>query len=303
MNLGFKIPFLVFTAAFLVSSPGFSNERNPMMDGIYDFKMESLPKAEGSFDYVLPIKEIPGPLTSLDFTWSDLTQNITVSVSQSFDLKSWSPLALQAELQPNKRYVKLPLPSAPYLGLKIEKNPGNVTLTKLQAEYVAFGAPYFMQWKLTPGSLSSNAPRTYVFDLGEELPVERIEVLSPPSMGNGSLYGELFAADDAQGTNKHLLYSGIFHRLSQSKVGPIRPASGKLFATKRYWLLTLEDHVPNLGQEVPELRVGWVPSQYTGTTRDEGNIFKNWFQRFSWVQILGAALALSAMAFFLVRRR
>jgi hypothetical protein len=300
----------ILTMAFLfLSSMGLGAEKTPdpikNMSASYTLKINPVLNENKRFDYILPIKEVPGPVKALTLSWSGPEiQNFSVTVAQSHDLQSWSALAPQVAVSQDKKRIEFPMTSAPYLRLRIENGAtANLKIENVEAEYATFGAPADFHWKMISGVLSSPQSRTYVFDLGSSLPIERVEILSPDFLGNGNLSGELFAADNPEGDGKELQYSGLFHRLSQSKIGPMRPASGNRFAQKRYWILSLEDHSPNLANEVPILRVGWSSEVPDSPTTPERPTFKAWFQRFSWIQILGAALALSSMIFFMVRRR
>jgi hypothetical protein len=234
--------------------------------------------------YVIPSSDVTGSIRALTISWSGVEETflLPVTLEASDDLKNWRMIdndGLIAQLtlkqgtgMSRKDKLEFPATKAAYFRLRlqdVERIAPTISIDAATAFYVSGTKAAEREWTTVKGS--TVAPKTYAFDLGAPLPVDRLEVLLPE--GNRAFDSEISSNNRAEDP-KSPQYSGLLYRLKQSgrevSTGVLTPSSAYERTPQRYWYLEVKDDSSGFGNEALQLKAGWVPEKVVFVAEGKG---------------------------------
>jgi uncharacterized protein DUF3999 len=236
--------------------------------------------------YLLSTSEVSGPIRALTLAWSgqDETFLLPATLEASDDLKSWRTLVddgLIAQLTlkegsglSRKDKLEFPATKANYLRLKFqdaERIAPKLSLDSATASYVTGTKAAERAWTTVKGVALPNDPKSYVFDLGAPLPIDRFEVLLPE--GNHAFDAEITANNKPE-EDKNWQFSGLIYRLKQSghemSSGTLTSSNASSRTPQRYWYLEVKDDSAGFGGNTLSFKAGWVPEKVVFVAEGKG---------------------------------
>ncbi len=219
---------------------------------------------------------LSNPPSRLQLSWSggSTSQVLPVAVESSDDLMQWSPLASATLLRLNyaghqleRNSIELPLRHYKYLRLRWPSSAQHTTLTEVQAYLPRSTTRPVDQWLEIAGQRSQETKPVYEFDTQAQLPVGRIDLLL--SENNSLLEGVLLsrATKTAPWTRR---YSGLFYRLQEQGAELHNEPVSMSINSDRYWRLEVTSDPAGLGDQPPQLRLGWLPHELFFLARGTG---------------------------------
>jgi hypothetical protein len=213
------------------------------------------------------------------FTWewpsdaADFSLNVVLEASD--DLENWRTIAPYAPLARlrhagemfEQRAISIVPTRARYWRLGLAGQGELPPFTAVSATPIAGAVPVERQQAQAAGTTRAGEPGIYLFDLGAQLPVDRVELLLPDI--NTVAEVEVFARRDP-GHEWQDVTRGVVYRL-QSASGEL--TSSALPATaqpRRYWRVKVNPRGGGIGQGIPTLRAGWLADQLVFVTRGAG---------------------------------
>ncbi len=154
-------------------------------------------------------------------------------------------------------------------------------LFALTAEEFAFGYPLVTtvqvylprsttrpvdQWLEIAGQRSQETKPVYEFDTQAQLPVGRIDLLLAE---NNSLLEGVLLSSATKSAPWMRRYSGLFYRL-QEQGTELHNEPSMSINSDRYWRLEVTSDPAGLGDQPPQLRLGWLPHELFFLARGAG---------------------------------
>ena len=227
--------------------------------------------------YLVNAGALASPIDSLTFVWPDDAADFSVSATLevSDDLADWRPLAVRAPLARlrhggetfEQRRVSFATTRARFWRLSVGRGGELPPMTSVLASPVMGSAPVDRLHLEVPGASVAATPGVYRFDLGAQLPVDRLELLLPDI--NTVAQVEFFARRAVTDEWRAVARSAI-HRL-QTADGELTSTALSIAAEpRRYWQVVVDQRGGGIGQSIPHLRAGWLADQLVFVTRGAG---------------------------------
>lgn len=238
--------------------------------------------------YLLDASQVSSPIQSIRFDWVAPSETflLQATLEASNDLKSWRTIvddgvlaqfSLKNRGMTSKDVLVFPLVEAKYLRLRLSDQARIVPSFEINQAHVTFVTGQKSadrEWTVVKATPFPNDPKSFSFDLGAELPVDRVELLLPD--GNHAFQGEISsqAKIDDPAHPKTWRYSGLIYRLKEAgknvTSGVITPGDAASRTPQRYWSLTINDDSAGFGQDLPSLKAGWVPEKIVFVAQGKG---------------------------------
>jgi hypothetical protein len=227
--------------------------------------------------WLLDARALEVPVDSLTWEWaSDAADFSTrVQLEASDDLQNWRTMASAAPLARlrhagevfEQRTMTFPPVRANYWRLRATDGVPLPAFTAVRATPVANETPVERQRADASGSAQPGNPGDYRFDLGAQLPVERLELLLPDL--NTVAQVEVFSRRDPD-DEWQTVARGAVYRLQAAGgevVSPALPVDGR---PRRLWRVAVDERGGGIGRGIPTLRAEWLPDQLVFVTRGAG---------------------------------
>lgn len=228
--------------------------------------------------YFLNADGLDRAIDTLTFGWPDTAADFAVNVvlAASDDLVNWrvvvprAPLARlrQAGATFEQRSVPLPVTRSRYWRVSAEHNGDELPLiTSVDATLVLASVPPRRSQLEVGGTSLPQEPGLYEFDLGAQLPVDRV-ALALPDM-NTVAQVEFLARRTAV-HDWHLLTSTSVYRMQTTNGELLSPPVIVRVERARHWRIKVDQRGGGIGGDLPRLRAGWLPDRLVFVTRGEG---------------------------------
>jgi Protein of unknown function (DUF3999) len=231
--------------------------------------------------YLLDGSKVGPAIKELELQWSESVANYvgSVTLEASDDLATWRTLAKDAPVTRMKfgehlldqRRVKFA--PAPLIYLRIgwpglqDNETALPELTRVLAIPADASADVQRTWVTVTGQPVANAPGEYEFDIGAQIPIDRLRVELPQM--NTLVQAELLARGDTKQAWQSLARATVY-RITQN---------GRVFDSddlqinrdgRRHWLMRIAQQGGGLGTGNPTLKAGWLADQVLFLARGRG---------------------------------
>ena len=231
--------------------------------------------------YLLDGNKVGPAVKEIELQWSDTIANYvgSVTLEASDDLATWRTLAKDAPITRMKfgdhmldqRRVKFA--ATPLIYLRISGSSADANdaplpeLTRVSAIPADISAEAPRSWSTMVGKPIANKPGEYEFDVGAQVPIDRIHVELPQM--NTLIQAELLARANEKVEWQSVAQTTAY-RITQN---------GRQFNSddiqinrdgRRFWLVRIAQQGGGLGKDNPSLKVGWLADQILFLARGRG---------------------------------
>jgi len=217
------------------------------------------------------------PFESLSFEWAPDASDFAVNavIETSADLVTWSPVTQRAPLARlrhdgqviGQAQVSFRPTRARFWRVAPEPGKSLPEITVVSATPVADAADVERLRASAPGTAVAGEAGVYQFDLGAQLPVDRLE-MELPDMNTAARVE--FLARRGERDSWHSVTHAALYRLNSSN-GEIRSPPLEIAAdASRYWRVVVDQRGGGIGQGATILRVGWLPQVLVFVVRGPG---------------------------------
>jgi hypothetical protein len=231
--------------------------------------------------YLLDGSKVGPAIKEIELQWSENIANYvgSVTVEASDDLANWRILAKDAPITRMKfgdhlldqRRVKFAPAPLIYLRISWPALQQNETtlpeLTRVVAIPADTSADVQRTWVTVAGQPVPNKPGEYEFDIGAQVPTDRLRVELPQM--NTLVQAELLARGGAKQPWQHVTHITVYQVMQNGR----RFNSDDLQInrdTRRHWLLRVAQQGGGLGAGNPSLKAGWLADQVLFLARGRG---------------------------------
>ncbi len=231
--------------------------------------------------YLLDGNKVGPAVKEIELQWSDTIANYvgSVTVEASNDLATWRTLAKDTPITRMKfgdhmldqRRVKFA--ATPLIYLRVSSTSSSESEANLPELMRVLAIPADISteaprtWSTIAGKPVANQPGEYEFDIGAQVPIDRIQVELPQM--NTLVQAELLARANekeawqtvAQTTAYRIIQSG--RQFNSDDILINRDG-------RRHWLLKVAQQGGGLGKDNPSLKVGWLADQILFFARGRG---------------------------------
>jgi hypothetical protein len=227
--------------------------------------------------YLVNAESVDAPIASFSWEWPEETADFTLAlvVSASDDLEDWRTVASNA-----------PLARLRHGGEKFEQH--KISFTPTRARYWRMSAagaailPPFTSVSATTvigaipaermhievaGKVTPGLAGDYEFDLGAQIPVDRVELLLPDI--NTVAEVDFWTRRDSKDPWQRIEMARVY-RLQGAGGEMTSPALEFMPDSRRYWRVKVDPRGGGIGTGVPRLRAGWLNDQLIFVTRGGG---------------------------------
>jgi hypothetical protein len=227
--------------------------------------------------YLVDSSSIEGAIDSLRFDWAEDAPDFAIDVvlEASDDLVQWRQVVPRAPLARlrhagaifEQRTVSFAPGRARFWRLTADRPGALPSITAADATLVSARIPVERLQHEVGGREEPGSAGTYVFDLGAQLPVDRIEFELPDI---NSVAGVVVFARRNAREEWHLVTGTSVYRL-QAAIGELKSAPiGVPAGPMRHWRVQVDQRGGGIGRGMPRLRAGWLPDQVVFVTRGAG---------------------------------
>jgi hypothetical protein len=237
--------------------------------------------------YVLDGRPLDAPVAALQIAWPDDAADFAgrVQVEASEDLGAWrqvvagAPVAnlragdarlieRRVELPPTRsRFWRLSWAgaAAPFEITNVVAEPARDRVDVERATLAVEGSP--VQDERAAAKPGETKPGEFEFDLGAQLPVDRVNIELPEQ--NSVVEVALFSRAAPKDPWRPITRSG-FYRLKSAGADLTNGAIVVDRNADRYWLARADMRSAGLGRGTPKLSVGWIPHEVVFLARGAG---------------------------------
>ena len=238
------------------------------------------PQGEQVASYLLDVRGLKRDVRALRFSWLEPPAHLILplSIEASADLISWRPLSVEGGLlrleHAGNRIERdrVELASGASQFLRVSPADQSTFPAQLRAVFAepAADVPQRVLERLTvePDQPAANSG-VYRFDLGGELPVERIEIELPED--NTVIAAEIWAADKRDGPYQRIAEARFYRVHPAGDPKPlIGPSVRVLRQRARFYELRVDATRLGLGASKPALIAHYAPDELLFLRRGEG---------------------------------
>jgi Protein of unknown function (DUF3999) len=223
--------------------------------------------------YLLDASALKQSIQALELDWKNSKDSFvgTLNIESSDDLKHWNSVARNAPLASLQfgghrllqQRVEFPALQAKYLRLSWPPQQEELHLSAISAELAGSRVDAALSWHKISGSAVAGKTGEFEFDLGAQLPLQRVRIELPQmnTLVQAALFSRANEADSWRQVNNSTLYK--LHHSGQDLNNPDIAVTGN----HRYWLLRVEQKNGGMGSGVPQIQAGWQPHQLQFVTR------------------------------------
>jgi hypothetical protein len=200
-----------------------------------------------------------------------------LAVDASDDLKHWRVVAREAPLMRlrhagetlDRRQIALGALKARYLRLRwVEPANDAPVLSALRAEYVDDGAAPERQWLALQRATAGEKRGEFLYTLAGRMPVDRVRIRLPQT--NAVAGAELYSRAE-RGDAWQRRAGGLIYRVNKGGSDVTQEDFAvSAGAGMREWRLVLSSKDGGLGDEPPQVEVGWLPHALVFSARGAG---------------------------------
>ena len=235
------------------------------------------PAAAPLSGYFVNAEHIDRAIDTLTFGWPDEAADFAVNLvlAASDDLVNWRvvvPRAPLARLRQGgaifeQRSVSFPATRARFWRVSAQREGELPQITSVDATLMMASVPIERLQLEVGGTAAPESPGLFDFDLGAQLPVDRV-TLGLPDV-NTVAQVQYFARRSA-GQDWRLLTSESVYRMQTVNGELLSPPLVVPGERARYWRVKVDQRGGGIGSGVPRLRAGWLPDRLVFVTRGEG---------------------------------
>lgn len=216
-------------------------------------------------------------ITSLRLQWPEQSQGFIhrLRLEQSDDLSRWRPLAVPAVMADLgfgserliKRAIDLPVKTDRYIRLTRSDGELPVALESVTAVITGRSVEYPQAVANIATIRRGEKAGEYLFEIPGRLPVTRMELI--PGERNTIVRVTLYSrpTEKAPWISRS---SGPIYRLEVNGTPLEQTTLGVNRSSDRMWRLVVDETGGGLGEELPVIKVSWIPHQLQFSARGEG---------------------------------
>lgn len=217
--------------------------------------------------YLIDASALTQAIQALDFEWKQGPDNFITSlyVESSDDLQHWTTVTRNAPIA-NMQFaghslvqkrIELPALHTQYLRVSWPSSQSPLQLTSIHAEVSAATIETPLTWINKQASAVTDKPGDYTFDLGAQLPLQRIRIALPQmnTLVQAALFSRASNDQPWQAAGNAMLYK--LNHAGQELNNP----DININSNHRYWLLRVAQQSGGLGNGLPEIQAGWRAHQ------------------------------------------
>jgi hypothetical protein len=235
--------------------------------------------------YVIDGRALHVPLAAFHLSWPEDAPDFAgrLRVERSDDLGQWRLVVSGAPIanlhagtaRLVERRVDLQSARARYWRLSWDGEPAPFPLTSVTAEPADARVDVERATLVVPGTPVPEHPGEFDFDLGAQLPVDRVNLQLPEqgSIVEVDLFSRATPADEWRPVTRGGIYrlrntapSASGERASDLTNGALTIAPN----SNRYWRVRIDMRSGGLGSGAPQLQVGWLPHDVVFIARGSG---------------------------------
>lgn len=227
--------------------------------------------------WLVDARALGSPVDSFTWEWApdapDFSANVQLEASE--DLENWRTIVSAAPLARlqhagevfEQRAVAFAAVRAKFWRLSATGATELPAFTAVRATQVAGEVPVEWQRAEAPGTTQTGQTGDYLFDLGAQLPVERVALVLPDV--NTVAQVEVFSRRDPRDAWQSAARGGVY-RLQASGSELISPALAANGQPRRLWRVKVDPRGGGIGPGIPRLRADWLADQVVFVTRGAG---------------------------------
>jgi len=227
--------------------------------------------------YFVNASSLDRAIDTLTFGWPDEAPDFAANLvlAASDDLVNWRVVVPRAPLARlrhgdaifEQRSVLLSATRARFWRVSAERDGELPQITSADATLVIASVPLERLQLEVGGRAAPQSPGLYEFDLGAQLPVDRVELALPDvnTVAKVEFFARRTAAEDWR-----LLNSVSVYRLQTANGELLSPPLAVRGERARLWRVKVDQRGGGIGGGVPRLRAGWLPDRMVFVTRGEG---------------------------------
>lgn len=226
--------------------------------------------------YLVNAETLAASIDAFTFTWPEDTPDFAINavVAASDDLVNWriqvrrAPLARlrQAGEVFEQRRVEVPAARARYWRVSAETGSRLPEIMAVDARQAMTRIPVERRQVDVAGA-AAERPGTYEFDLGAQLPVDRIALALPDV--NTVAQVEFFSRR-AAGESWRPRGAGAVYRMQSANGELVSPPLAVSVEAARFWRIRVDPRGGGIGRGMPRLQAGWLPDRLVFVTRGGG---------------------------------
>lgn len=227
--------------------------------------------------YLIDATAVERPIEKLLLEWDEGSDNVLVSIKVEYsdDLVHWKRLADSRTLaQMNhdgyrleQRSIELPPLKAKYLRINWPVGKKGLQLHSVRAVVKRSATDVPRRWLALTPSGGEVDHGVYDFDAGGYFPVDRVKVKLPQL--NTVVKAKLFSRVKGSDTPWRLRHQGLLYSIKQEGHILQNDTIQLGAVTDPYWRLEVDTASGGIGQEQPQLELGWVPNRVYFLARGE----------------------------------
>jgi hypothetical protein len=226
--------------------------------------------------YFVNASSLDRAIDTLTFGWPDEAPDFAANLvlAASDDLVNWrvvvacaarAPATWRRDLRAAQRSAARD--AARFWRVSAERDGELPQITSADATLVMASVPLERLQLEVGGRAVPQSPGLYEFDLGAQLPVDRVELALPDvnTVAKAEYFARRSAAEDWR-----LLNSVSVYRLQTANGELLSPPLAVRGERARLWRVKVDQRGGGIGGSVPRLRAGWLPDRLVFVTRGEG---------------------------------
>jgi hypothetical protein len=227
--------------------------------------------------YLINAGTLETAISAFDFRWADETPDfaISVAIAASDDLIYWHDVVSLAPLARlrqggavfEQRNVPVPAERARYWRLSVQSGGRLPEIVSVFATLVTASQPVERKQLEVTGKPVAGEPGTYEFDLGAQLPVDRV-ALGLPDVNTVAQVAYLSRRGPSEDWRPR--HSTSVYRMQSPNGEMISEPLAVSADAARYWRVQVDQRGGGIGSGVPQLRAGWLPDRLVFVTRGGG---------------------------------
>lgn len=241
---------------------------------LIDISSNAKPAAQARLaGYLLDATALKQSIQALELDWKNSKDSFVgvLTIESSDDLKHWNIVARNAPLASLQfgghrllqQRVEFPALQAKYLRLSWPPQQQELQLGSISAELAGSRVDAALSWHKVSGSAVTDKAGEFEFDLGAQLPLQRMRIELPQM--NTLVQAVLFSRAKETDSWREVSHSTLYklHHSGQDLNNPDIAVN----RNHRYWLLRVEQKNGGIGSGVPQMQAGWQPHQLQFVTR------------------------------------
>jgi hypothetical protein len=227
--------------------------------------------------WLINATSVDAAIGGFEWAWpSDAADfSVNVELEASDDLESWRTVAPYAPLARlrhageifEQRAISFAPTRAKYWRLSLAGAGELPAFTAVSATPVADAVPVERERAEATGATQPGQAGVYLFDLGAQLPVDRVELQLPDI--NTVAEVEVSARRDPRDEWQEVT-RGAVYRLQTASGELTSPPLSAAAQPRRYWRVKVSPRGGGIGRGIPTLRAGWLADQLVFVTRGAG---------------------------------